>query len=289
MSFQTPEKPTAKALAKGARAFVKDNLYYFKLYIKPLIVPIIVSGVMTDIFPAFIKGQMIQFIYMPILIFCALLQPYLTACFALSWHRAVLLGPKPEHAVSPFKLKPGEAGFILAFFVVGLIPLIISGVPMALTMGAAFVLHRPAIAGIAALPLMVLMIYSFILSMRMLFILPAKSVNASMTWREARQVSRGLVWKLFASAFFWNLLCVLALYACFAVIGVAAVVIYGMPNPSHPFNLSETILMFVLVKLPIIALGMYLTAFNVTILSRLYQWSLQNRPLVVADNKDNRS
>ncbi len=153
-------------------------------------------------------------------------------------------------------------------------------------------LHQPALAGLCVILMGVLVIYGVILSMRMMFMLPARSVNARISWHEARQISRGLLWKLVWAGFWWTVAVALLFGLWSGVVQGVGYIIFGrpvVPSPGavDPVSIAAMVYMFVFVTIPQVLVRFYLTAFGVTILSRLYQWSLQNRPLVSSSSKDN--
>src|ERR1035437_6862661 len=106
------DKPTSKQLAQGAKQFVKENKAYLREYVTPLLIPLLLAQALEKIGPVYWHGC--AFV-------AAFMASYFNACLMLAWHRAAILGPKREHAVNPFALKPGEGKFIGVFFSIALV------------------------------------------------------------------------------------------------------------------------------------------------------------------------
>ncbi len=261
------QKPRIGALFSDSKAFVIENKSYAMDYLRPLLPGIIVCEAISQIGGSHFKW----------LALLAIVTAYLYACFALAWHRAVLLGPKAEHAVNPFALKKGEGRFILAFFGISMIPALfalVAAIPLAISTS----MHASFLTAIFACLLIAGVIYAVIISLRYVFILPARSVNVNIPLSEAKQISRGLILTLLSAGMLWFFLAGVAIALWTFVTAFIIHGIIGLP----PGSMAGATAMFIFSGLPAIFVNVAIMAMNVTILSRLYQWSVQNRPLNAA-------
>ncbi len=268
------DKPRSGELAAEARQFVRDNRKFFWDYLKPLLLPFIVMDAIASIGSVLSPGFAIA----------GLVTAYMSACFVLAWHRAVLLGPKSSHAVNPFNLKKGEGGFILIFFLVAVTPAIVMGCGLIPLLGAA-AMKNIVLTVAAALVTVVVFFYAIILGMSFAFLLPARSVDVKLSFREARKIAKGLLWNLF-----WTGIRVSVGPAFLIGIwyGIMAAVVTHVPGMSvmrtdftgrdhEELTLNGATVLYLVGGLPLIYFHFMIVARNVTVLSKLYQWSVQNR------------
>jgi hypothetical protein len=265
------DKPRSKELAKDAIEFVKDNSVYLREYAMPVVIPLMLMQAMEKVGPVYWEW----FNYV-----AAFIASYFNACFMLAWHRAALLGPKSEHKVNPFALKVGEGKFILIFFGIALI--------CALVFAAGFwplliLSPHPDRAPVSFMIfLTVLLIIVTIISLRLMFMLPARSVNSPIGIKESWRISRGLAWRLFAGSFRTTIMPML-------LITVFALVAGAIAYACHFFQFDEeknvlkitlpgAVIMAIGEGIPFVIINFIIVARAVTILSRLYQWSVQNVP-----------
>lgn len=263
---ENDNRPTSKDLARKSRAFVIDNHNWVIEYIKPMLPYIVVFAVISG------AGSL----YSKAFEFIDLATAYMLACFALSWHRAVLLGLKHEHRVNPFKIGKDEKPFLLAFLVIALLPIAFGAGGGVLLFGAAASKNTLAVV-VATVVFFVLLIIAAIKAMRWSFMLPARSVGVKLSTKEASQISKGLLGRLFWAAIraiivpgliFMVIVFVLAFGAAFMV-GEVTEGVVTMPE----------IIVSAVLSLMEAAFQIFATALNVTILSYLYQWAVQNRPV----------
>lgn len=261
------DKPTTGELSRGAKDFVRENQAYLIDYARPVFILMLIAEVLTRVGPLYGKTLTMT---------GPLLMSYCTACFMLAWHRAALLGPKREHKVNPFALKPGEGRFVGLFFSIALVMIlfVIMGIVPAVLVAAG--LHSKGLAVVLGV---IVGIGAIILSMRFMFMLPARSVNAPSSWGEAWRLSSGLIWPL----------CIGSLRACILpalLIGLIAYVAIMILFASHLISIDDNkevvwtlpgaITMVIIEGIPMLVINLVILARGVTVLSRLYQWSVQN-------------
>ncbi|HTK84222.1 MAG TPA: hypothetical protein VL625_03975 [Patescibacteria group bacterium] len=268
------DMPKSGELAADARQFVRDNKKFFWDYLKPLLLPFIVMDAIAHV------GATIS----PAFTIASLVTAYISACFVLAWHRAVLLGPQSNHAVNPFLLKKGEGGFILIFFLVAITPAAVMMCGLLPVIGAALTKNM-VLTVVASLVTIVAFVYAIILGMSFAFVLPARSVGVKLSFREARKIARGLIWKLF-----WTGIRV-SFGPAFLIglwYGIMAVVVISMPGMSvmktdfagknqEELTMPGAAILYLVGGLPLIYFHFMIVARNITVLSKLYQWSVQNR------------
>lgn len=203
---------------------------------------------------------------------------YLHACFILAWHRNVLTGPDKSHRVNPFKINGDEFKFIITVFILLLLlGLTFLAWPIftAITTGAS--------SGGGALLTIIAAIFSticalvlFFAALRNYFVLPALSIGVSMSWKEARSYSKGLLRK-------WVI--------AFIILAIPTNIIYwifealfGFVEALLPFIVTGSVwerIFDIVSFIPTLFVSFIFTALNVTILSRLYQWSVRGKSGVV--------
>lgn len=278
------KRPSIKALIAESHRFVWENRDWALAYSMPLIIPIVIfsalsqlAGYYYELFGVFELGVV-----------------YLYACFALSWHRAFLIAPRSEYTVSPFHLKQGEGKFLLTVCALGLGPILV------ILCAAIPVLLGKIIGGevgilIGTLFVIPILIYGSIKLARCFFVLPARSMNVAMSLNEAHQISRGLLMPFLVSSTMLVILFCAVTFLPTAVIMAQDFLDYyaymesledlsAQPTAEEVNSVVEglysfqiTLMLFVFVTLPSIPLWIYTIALNVGILSRLYQWAVQER------------
>ena len=202
---------------------------------------------------------------------------YFSACFALAWQRRILLEFRPSPRVNPFMLRQGERAFIA--ITTCMIIICIVGATASAAAVTIFCCHvsTPSIrfetgivAGIIVFLLLVVVLAPF------QFILPAKSVNAPISLRQARDISRGLVLRLVTGTLLTTLMPVMLLL--FVQQWIGPFIVFQLLGLSQQ-SLSAGLAIFVFANLPSILISFLVAALSIVVLTRLYQWSVQNRPL----------
>lgn len=249
-------------LVGEAKDFVFSNLDVLKSHLIVIFPFVLLFELINNFGEAFGATWVALLTFIPIL--------YLYGCFALSWHRSSLMGASPDHAVNPLELRPENKGFILLFFGVAGLPFLF-GILMGAGVGLASVGGEIAL-GIALIIAIPVSIWGIIQLIRISFLLPARSVDVKLSLADARRASRGLIGKIFLSGvvvtFAFSL--VIMLYAL-----IVGLVVGIITTGSEPSPLTTGLTMFIL-GIPMIVAGFVYTAINVTILSRAYQWGIQN-------------
>jgi hypothetical protein len=185
---------------------------------------------------------------------------------------------KREYGVNPFSLKQGEGAFVGVFFALTLV-MILSIVLVFFPAVIVGIATRSI--GFAVLITLALSIAAIAFSMRFSFLLPARSVNVIVSWGESWRISRGLSWRLIAAViaadfmpFLLNALIIMIVYAALGRLGMMQTDEMGFPRPTP----SGSIVFYIFAGIPGTLIGFVMIARGVTILSRLYQWSVQNVP-----------
>lgn len=254
------KRPSIKALILESHRFVWENRDWAIYYFQPLLIPVVVLTLLSGIGGHYSNAFKIS----------ELVTIYFSACFILSWHRAFLMGPRAEHKVSPFALNPGEGKFIASVYLLGLAPFLLIVFAFILVLLGKAVAGGPGvlITGILGVPFI---IYGLIRISRWFFIFPAKSMNTDITLKEASNISKGVLMPFLLAAFLIGFGVTLAIVV---PAGLAGAIMGVFIDPK---SLAFAVLASVLIALPSVAVGYYIMALNVGILSRLYQWAVQER------------
>jgi hypothetical protein len=273
---------TSREVALDARMFVRSNLGWVWEAMKPILPYIIVfslAGLAAEVYFPIDKHELKNYSKSYLLIGVAgpisvsFILSYFWACFAMSWHRIVLLGPRRENLVSPLSLPPGSRGFFLAFYFISLLPFLL-GVSGGIIFGILAYFKVTALTvtgGLIGLSLIVLGVYK---ALQFSFLLPARSVGVNLTRAGAKKVSKGLLWTfVVASARATWRQALLSVLVIVLIILVASVVQFILKIGEHELELLANFLLFA----PTFYFQAIFLALNVTLLSFLYQWSVQNR------------
>lgn len=253
-------RPSIKSLIGESHHFIMDNKDVVLHFVRPVFVPLVVLTLIASIGGYYSKWFSLV----------EVAGIYFWSCLTLAWHRAVLLGPRLDQAVNPMALRPGEGKFITAVYGLSLAPAVV-GVLTGLLSGIAKNSGNAAIAAILILLAIFVLIGGLLAIMRWLFILPARSVNADISLKEAAKISRGLLWPLFCA----GLITSIAVFAIIIIPVILMSLLIGVffSAKTLPFIVAAALF----VKVPCLLATLYIVLMNVGILSRLYQWSVQER------------
>jgi hypothetical protein len=260
---------SAKQLRKDSWDFVFDHLDSLWKQLK-YVAPIILVFAFLDTtaqhyeFPAF---QIVT----------ALASIYFWGCFALSWHRFSLMGPSEDRAIDPFGVTSKDWDFIKVFIVLSLVPVLLivfiglgfGGLASVFRDNAALIVLF-ILGGIVAL---CAMLWFFL---RVGFLLPAQSMNVTISLEETKVIAKGLRLKILWGSFIYTLIggLVIILYAMVA--GLVTMVILGMMGVSGDDVPFSAVIVGYVISLPIYAVIFIVAALNISLLSRAYQWGMQN-------------
>lgn len=273
---------TSREVALDARMFVRSNLGWVWEAMKPMLPYIIVlslAGLAAEVYFPIDKHELKNYSKSYLLIgggasvFTSFTLSYFWACFAMSWHRIVLLGARRENLVSPLSLPPGSRGFFLAFYLIALLPFLL-GMAGGVVLGVFSYFQVTALSlmgGLIGLSLIVLGVYK---ALQFSFLLPARSVGVNLTRAGAKKVSKGLLWTFIVASFraTWRQGLLLVLVIILTIL-VTALVQFILKTSEEQLGLIASALLLV----PGLYFEAILVALNVTLLSFLYQWSVQNR------------
>jgi len=265
-------------LVSDAKEFVFSNIDLLKNHLKIIFPLVLLVELVNSVIKAMYvvpatptSAQVVPPVVIVVSLVSVLLITYLYACFALSWHRSSLIGPNPDHAVNPLSWDPANKGFLMVFFGMVLLPFLVS-LLVGMGIGIITVSKSPLLIGIAILAAIVFSVYFLIFLIRISFMLPARSVNVQLTMADAKRASRGLVWKILGAGFVVALGFAVVLFLYTMIAGLTLGMVAKDANPS---SLMTGLVTF-LIGVPIQAVSFVVAAFNVTILSRAYQWGMQN-------------
>ncbi len=275
MKMQEAPKPKVFDLTFGSIKFIWENRIYAFNVLKPILIFWLPLNAISTISQSYIHEGFAAL---------SLLEIYFYACTALVWHRASLQGIKYSHAVNPFDLKKGEGGFIGVLFLIWLVIFALMIIPIGLLSGTAFLFedNKSGIIAIIGLIAIAFLFYISILGIRFTFILPARSVGVKLSFAQARKLSKGLVRKLLLSSL---LLVAIVMFPVGIYLGIAGVIVsftFGDPTESLMAALGA----YILIGLPVFIYSVAVSLFSVTVLSRLYQWAVQERGYILDEPLD---
>jgi len=252
------KKPGVLELISQAKNFVQDNFGYLWNMVKPLLVYILIFE-----FLAYFIGK-----YSDIGSIFSIPTIYFVACFALIWHRSVLQGPSSSHAVKPFELKDEDKPFLWLFFGLTFLYVLMGQI-------AQMILKPSVLFGLGGILIVttIIMLISFWIAVELArffgFMLPAKSVNAKTSIKISRTLSKGLAWKLVLAVSILAIIFFIFFIIYRAVIGdLLAILFSGMGEGPILY-----VIRFISMS-PMIFASIILTAVNVTMLSKMYQWGV---------------
>lgn len=260
--MSTTSKPGILELVGSSWDYFIENKEIYWSHIKPLL-PFIIA--------LEIGGQIIGKMGMDgaALVF-SLFLIYFYACYALACHKTSLMGPSTDNTTNPFSIKPEDKRFFKFFYLMFFIPLCVGfvigagGAAMAKSGSGGLVMLAAVVAVVA-------FIYMMIELMRISFILPASSVGMKINIKEARQVSKGLLWKLVGSTGLLSIIAVVIIMLYTMIVGLTVAIILAGVGQGPVQYFFEAIF-----ALPILLFNIVLTGMFVNILSRLYQWGMQH-------------
>ena len=254
-------KPGVIQLAKEGNAFVLAHMDYAVAYTKPLIIYMLIFDAIAHIGTFYHDSfQLFQFVNL-----------YFYACLGLAWHRAVLMGAKYEHVVKPFSHKPGDGSFLRAFFYIAFVPLLV--IIVAAVIAGLMIKTGGILKPIGAIGLVIVLICALVYTFRASFMLPGRSMNAAIGYAEAKRISKGLVGRFVSSAAFVGLVAALALIVWIVIVAMIIGTSVGDPR----FSIQATVLLYIFTGIPTLFITIFVTLSGITILSRLYQWAVEER------------
>ncbi len=242
-------------MLRNSRELIKCGL--------PIIFPLIVAKAIFEIGGFYSKWAGIAGFF----------ESYLMICFALSWHRFCLLGPAENNIVNPFALKKGDGYFIFTFVWI-LVIFIGQFLITVLSVQYAGHLHDMFVASSIFLVALAFTFSAFLAVIQLMFLLPARATGAPIQVKEA--FSRGLPGQMFVAFVFWGLVDTAVTKAWKWLCGVFV--------SDTPTTLTDTIITYLIIDVPHLLLLLIWSAINVTIICRVYKWSVENRSLSRGNN-----
>lgn len=254
---------TVMKLVGDSKNFVFSNLHILKDHAKIIFPMVLLLQLANNI------AQATELKWVPLLTIIPIL--FLYGCFALSWHRTSLMGASSSHAINPLEWNKKDNGFMLLFFGLALVPML-CGVVIGAVFGGAYASGNTIVIGLAVIAVIAASIYAFLQIIRFSFKLPAKSVDVTLSMDDAKRASKGQIGKMIGAGVIIGLVygATILLYGLVVALTVGMVVSGEEPTP------MMTGIMTFLFGVPVTAAGFVLVALNVTVLSKAYQWGIQN-------------
>jgi hypothetical protein len=251
------------SLTKESISFVFSNAGILKDHLKIIFPAILLVSLIEKI------GQMYELKW---IVFVTLVpMMYLYACFALGWHRSSLTAPSSSHMVNPFNMRKEDMKFVYVYFGLAFVPFVVAIILGAL-FGLATTSGNTGLIALAGVLLVSGSIFLFIQLLRVSFLLPAQSVGVSLTLSDARKASRGLIWKLLSAGAIVSFLFLICMFIYGLIVGLTVGV---MSKGAEPDKIMTGAVGFIF-EIPILIAAMFVTAITVTMLSKAYQWGMQN-------------
>ncbi len=262
-------------LSKEAYQFVRNNMPSLMEHIK-IFLPMILVLKLVQVLSAYYDYGFVTFgLFVVAMIVYAL--------FALSWHRVSLQGASKAEIAMPHKMGKVEWAFVGLFFVMILIPFA-GGAVIGFSGGMIRGYHERigqdisgGTRGIMAVVFLALIFFIMTLVTRLSFVLPARSVGVSLSFKDAWRASKGTVWPFLGS----NIVFILFFVLVLVVYTVAASVVMAIASggvQSEAETLSQHLARYVM-TIPVEAGALMVTAVIVSSLSFAYQWGIQNNPI----------
>jgi TPR repeat protein len=252
------DKPRISELIFGSGQYVLRNSRELIKCSLPIIFPLIVAKAIFEIGGFYSKWAGIAGFF----------ETYLMICFALSWHRFCLLGPAKNNIVSPFALKKGDGYFIFTFVWI-LVIFIGQFLITVLSVQYTGHLHDMFVAWSIFLVALAFTFSAFLAVIQLMLLLPARATGAPIQVKEA--FSRGLPGQMFVAFVFWGLVDTAVTKAWKWLCGIFV--------SDKPITLTDTIITYLIIDVPHLLLLLIWSAINVTIICRVYKWSVENRSL----------
>ncbi len=257
------ERPGSFALAKESAQFVFTSMGILFHQIKILFPAMLVLS-LIDILCDVYAIQYVPFA-------TALISVYLYACLALTWHRYSLSGNIPSSPINPLSISREDFKFIRLFFLLAIIP-VLMGVALGAIAGGGQAVAGQAGLVMAFLIIIPVFIYAFIQFLRYSFKLPAKSLGVDLSFADAKRASRGMISRILLAGFFIGVAAAMVLLVYAIISGISVGFASGGEEPGD----IAKVIMGVVLGAPVLLIFVVLTAINITILSKAYQWGIQN-------------
>ena len=169
-------------IGQNARRFVTEHDNFFMEFLMPLWPFLIICIVAREILGQFMGDYAVGLILL-------LPESYLTAIFAIAWHRCVLQGADRKHRVNMWRPQKSETRFfitaLLLGFATGAFVGVVSGVLSVLNVFLGWVVIVPSIA------------FAMYCWLRLSLVLPALAINRPISLAESRALTKGKTGQMF--------------------------------------------------------------------------------------------
>lgn len=191
-------------------------------------------------------------------------QVFLIGCCVLSWHRMFLRGVDFDDVINPFSFKEGESKAVFAFMGVSYMPVVLMLILGLLVWGVVSIMGN--VSPLFFLPLFVVYFYGLIQISRFSFVFPALALGHDVTLMEARELSKGLLWKLILSSFLVGLVMMFPMMFVGFFVGFFSGLLGALP--------FITAFVISVVNMVVTFAALFLYA---GILSQLYRYAVESR------------
>lgn len=256
----------AKEAANNARTYLKDHKDTFWNILKPLIPYLVAATFLDVVISILLSTDEKDFRSSMGSLICA----YFVTALIISWHRLVIHGPEHFVPMNPFKPKKNEIKYLL-------VPIGLFVGFFIITMAIVFLgsLLGPAVIGISVF---LLVIAATFFSLRIVFYFPALATDSPVTLAEAYKMTKGYVWKMFATGFLasWRMILVLMGYTFLMIVLLGGVAVFMGITEQGQVNMVMHALGFLLSLPMILYFQNIMAVIGVTVLSNYYQYAIQH-------------
>jgi hypothetical protein len=256
-------KPNIFKLTGQAIGFVRANIGTLKNHLK-ILLPLFLLVALTNHL-----GDIYGYDWVNILTAVPLL--YIMSCFSLTWHGVALRGADVAPVKNPFKWEKGDGQFHAMFM--GILGLIYCFSAMAERVTLYLQTHdNQALILAGTLSALIVLCAVLWFAVRLMFFLPAQSVGVSLSYAEIKKASKGSMWRFI----FGTSLATVAFGIIVSIyLIIVSVIVQATQSNVEVNNLPAALLAFFL-SIPVYMAIFFYWATNVTILSRLYRWGMEN-------------
>ena len=249
-------------LTAHAGEFVFQNKSAFKERLVILFPLFLVMALINHVATFYHEDRIVYLTGLPFL--------YIISCFSLAWHRVSLRGVD-EPVRNPFVWEKGDGKFHAMF--IGIM-LLVLGFSSASEQATLYLEKSPnqvlvVIGSMASLIVLCAVLYY---SVRLMFFLPAKSVGVTLSYEDIKRASKGSMLRFVFSTLLTSVTFILVMSIYLLIV---TVVLQASGASGEQTSLSSAFIAFFL-SIPLYLSAFFYWAVNVTILSRLYNWGMQN-------------
>lgn len=250
-------------LTGHAGKFVRDNMGAFRLQTIQILPWFLVLALVNHIGNVYGRAEVIYITALPFL--------YLMSCFSMGWHRVSLRGTDSASIKSPLRWEAGDGKFHAMF--IGLLLFVLGFSEMAENVTAYLDMQtNQALVLFGSLSTLIVMVAVLFFSVRLMFFLPAQSVGVTLSYDDIKKASRGSMLRFVLAMVLTSVTFILILSIYLLIVSV---ILQATGTNEEASSLSSAFVAFFL-SIPVYIAMFFYWAVNVTIMSRLYSWGMQN-------------